>query len=88
MSPELPDSFRRARRALEELQPQIVAEDWIWDDSITCWCLAFQANLKAGNKLPSKTTWVAVVEDSYPDGFVRNDPEQYYSIKDDQHHSD
>ncbi|MDJ1649892.1 MULTISPECIES: ThiF family adenylyltransferase [Gordonibacter] len=82
MSPELPDSFRRARRALEELQPQIVAEDWIWDDSITCWCLAFQANLKAGNKLPSKTTWVAVVEDSYPDGFVRIFPSVDGGIED------
>ena len=66
MSADIAESLLRARRALDDLSPRISTEDWLWDDSIDRWCLAFTAHLERPVEIPGVTRWVFTVSPDYP----------------------
>ena len=71
MSANVTESLRRARRSLDDLFPQISVEDWLWDDLIGEWCLAFSARVERPDKVPGITRWVLTASSDYPNCRVK-----------------
>lgn len=86
MSADVAGSLLRARRALDDLSPRISTEDWLWDDSIDRWCLAFTARLERPVEVPGVTRWVFTVSPDYPNCKVEIYPAVIGGIEDTHPH--
>lgn len=86
MSADVVGSLLRARRALDDLSPRISTEDWLWDDSIDRWCLAFTARLERPVEVPGVTRWVFTVSPDYPNCKVEIYPAVIGGIEDTHPH--
>lgn len=78
------ENLKIGRRALDGENGIIILHDWQWDPKLTKWYLKICIKSTPGIKknISNESTWYVVVDEEYPEGFLKIYPDAQGSLKD------